>query len=41
MRAKFDKDPLAVEQNNYVTIIVNAYSVYNLDACRKKITISY
>ena len=28
---KFDKDPLAVEQNNYATKIVNAYIVYDLD----------
>ena len=27
---KFDKDPLAVEQNNYLTIIVNVY-VFALD----------
>ena len=29
---KFDKDPLAVEQNNYLSKIVNVYIVYNLDA---------
>ena len=28
---KFDKEPLVVEQNNYVTKIVNAYIVHNLD----------
>ena len=28
---KFDKDPLAVEQNNFATKIVNAYTVYELD----------
>ena len=28
---KFDKDPLAVEQNNYVTKIGNAYIAYDLD----------
>ena len=28
---KFDKKPLVVEQDNYVTKIVNAYIVYNLD----------
>ena len=27
---KFDKDPLAVEQNNYLTKIVNVYIVYEL-----------
>ena len=26
---KFDKDPLAVKQNNYATEIANAYIVYN------------
>ena len=29
---KFDKDPLAVEQNNYVSKIVNVYIVFDLDA---------
>ena len=28
----FDKDPLAVEQNNYATKIVNGNIVYDLDA---------
>ena len=28
---KFDKHPLAVEQNNYLTKIVNVYIVYDLD----------
>ena len=32
MGVKFDKDPLAVEQNNYVSKIVNVYIVFNLDA---------
>ena len=32
MGIKFDKDLLAVAENNYATIIVNAYIVYNLDA---------
>ena len=27
---KFDKDPLPVEQNNYLTKIVNVYIVYDL-----------
>ena len=31
MRIKFDKDPLAVEQNTYATKIVNSYIVYDLD----------
>ena len=30
MGKKIDKDPLAVEQNNYVTKIVNAYIIYDL-----------
>ena len=29
---KFDKDPLAVEQNNYLTKTVNAGFVYDLDS---------
>ena len=28
---KFDKDPLAAEQNHYATKTVNAYIVYDLD----------
>ena len=28
-----DKDPLVVEQNNYVTQIANTYIVYDLDTC--------
>ena len=32
MGVKFDKNPLAVKQNNYATKSVNAYIVYNLDA---------
>ena len=31
MRIKFDKDPLAVEQSNYLTKVVNDYIVYDLD----------
>ena len=31
VRIKFDRDHLAVEQNNYGTKIVNAYIVYDLD----------
>ena len=31
MRIKFDKNPLAVEQNNYATKIANFYIVYDLD----------
>ena len=32
MKIKFDKDPLAVEQNNYETTLVYVYIVYDLDA---------
>ena len=32
MGIKFDKDPSAVEQNNYLNKIVNVYNVYDLDA---------
>ena len=35
MGIKFDKDPLAVEQNNYLTKIVNVYIVFHLDAWPK------
>ena len=31
MRIKFDKDPLALEQNNCLTKIVNVYIVYDLN----------
>ena len=31
MGVKFDREPLAVEQNNYRTKIANAYIVYELD----------
>ena len=30
MKIKFDKDPLVVEQKNYLTIIVNVCIVYDL-----------
>ena len=32
MGIKFEKDPFAVEQNNYLTKIVNVYFVYDLAA---------
>ena len=32
MGIKFDKDPLAVEQNNYLSKIANVYFVYDVDA---------
>ena len=38
MRIKFDKDPLAVEKNNYLTKIVNVYIVYDLNAWLRNTT---
>ena len=35
MRIKFDTDPLAVEQNNYLAKIINIYIVYDLDTWPK------
>ena len=35
MGIKFDKDPLAVQQNNYTTKIVNVYIAYDLDTWQK------
>ena len=35
MGIKFDKDPLAVDQNNYVSKIVNVYIIYDLDTGQK------
>ena len=35
---KFDKDPLTVEQNNYLTKIVNVCIVYDLDARPRYLT---
>ena len=35
MGIKFDKDLLAVEQNNYLTKIENVYIASDLDACRE------
>ena len=32
MAIKFDKDPLALEQNNYLVIIASVYIAYDLDA---------
>ena len=34
---KIDKDPLAVEQNNYLTKIVYVYILYDLDAWPKNL----
>ena len=41
MGIKFDKDPLVVQQNNYLTKIVNVYVVYDLDAWLRYPTINY
>ena len=38
MEIKFDKDPLSVEQNNYLNKIGNVYIVYYLDLCPKNPT---
>ena len=38
MGIKFDKDPLAVEQNIFASKIVSVYIVYNLDARPKNPT---
>ena len=35
---KFDKDPLAVEQNNYLSKFASAYIVYELDAWTRNST---
>ena len=38
MRIKFDKYPLAVEQNNYWTKIPILYIIYDLDVAPKNTT---
>ena len=38
MRKKFDKAPLAEEQNNYLTKILNVYIIYDLAAQPRKFT---
>ena len=38
IRIKFDKDPLAVEQNNYLTKNLNFYIVCDLDAWSRNLT---
>ena len=35
---KFDKDPLAVEQSNYLSKILNVYIVFGLDALPRNLT---
>ena len=41
MGIKFEKDPLAVEQNNCLTKIVNAYTVCDLNAWPKNPTSNF
>ena len=38
MRIKYDQDLLAVEQNNYLTTIVNLHFVYVLEVCLRSLT---
>ena len=38
---KFDKEPLAVEQNNCLSKIVNVHLVYDLDAWPRTPTINF
>ena len=38
MGIKLDKDPLAIEQKNYLTKTVNFYIVYDLDAWPRNAT---
>ena len=38
---KFNKDPLPVEQNNYLNKVVNVYVVYDLDAWPRNPTNSF
>ena len=38
MGIKFDKDPLAVKQNNCASKIANAYIIYDLDALPRNST---
>ena len=35
MGIKFDKDPLAVEQKNYLSKILSVYIIYDLNACTR------
>ena len=41
MGIKFDKNPLAIKQNTYLTKIVNVYIVYGLDAWPRNLTINF
>ena len=38
MGIKFDKSPIAVEQNNYLSKVVNVHIVYCLDAWPRNLT---
>ena len=38
MGIKSDKEPLAIEPNNYLTKIVNVYIVHDLDTCPRNPT---
>ena len=38
MGIKFDKNRLAIEKNNYLTKIVNVYTIYYLVACQRNLT---
>ena len=40
-KTKFGKDHLAVEQNNYLTKIVNIYIAYDLDAWPRNSTSNF
>ena len=39
MGIKFDEDPLVVEQNNYLSKIINVCIVYDLDVWPRNFTI--
>ena len=41
MGIKFDKDPLAVEQNNYASKILNVYIIFDLDAWPRNLTYNF
>ena len=41
MAIKFDKDLLAVEQNNYLTKMVTFYNVYELDVWPRNPTTNF
>ena len=41
MGIKFNKEPLAMEQNKYLAKILNVYIVYDLDAWPRNLTNSF